>query len=149
MYAVRICIFVFCVCYCVVCEPVSFTDCGHGNIRNVTIDTCKKQPCRFKIGTRVPFQATFVAPFPSPMAFNDIHAFIERSKFLLPEPIVDACLHHIRPGCPLRKGQVYTYKFNLLVRHIYPATRATIEYRLTNREGSVIGCARVPVIIVR
>ncbi|XP_077555168.1 mite group 2 allergen Lep d 2-like [Haemaphysalis longicornis] len=131
-------------------ESVSFKDCGHGNVRKVKILSCKKQPCHVKIGSRVVFEATFIAPFATAAAFNEISAYIERHRFQLPEPHVDACAGgHLRPACPMRKGQVYTYRYTLLVREIYPATPATIEYKLVTRDGKVIGCSHIPVIIFR
>ncbi|KAH7964947.1 hypothetical protein HPB49_002592 [Dermacentor silvarum] len=126
------------------------TERGHGNVRRVKILGCKKQPCHVKIGSRVTFEASFVAPFTTSSAVNEIGAYIERHRFQLPEPHVDACASgHISPSCPMRKGQVYSYRYTLPVREIYPATPATIEYKLVTREGKVIGCSQVPVVIFR
>ncbi|XP_054933456.1 NPC intracellular cholesterol transporter 2-like [Dermacentor andersoni] len=131
-------------------DSVAFKDCGHGNVRRVKILGCKKQPCHVKIGSRVTFEASFIAPFTTSSAVNDIGAYIERHRFQLPEPHVDACASgHISPSCPMRKGQVYSYRYTLPVREIYPATPATIEYKLVTQEGKVIGCSQVPVVIFR
>ncbi|XP_070387677.1 NPC intracellular cholesterol transporter 2-like [Dermacentor albipictus] len=88
--------------------------------------------------------------FTTSSAVNDIGAYIERHRFQLPEPHVDACASgHISPSCPMRKGQMYSYRYTLPVREIYPATPATIEYKLVTQEGKVIGCSQVPVVIFR
>ncbi|EEC08723.1 major epididymal secretory protein HE1, putative [Ixodes scapularis] len=133
----------------VVGDLVAFKDCGHGNVKSVNIVSCKKAPCKVKIGTRVVFEASFVAPFDVTSAFNDIGAYIERHRFRLPEPRVDACNGYLSPRCPMRKGQTYTYRYTMPVREIYPATPATIEYKLTNEEGRLIGCTSIPVQIFR
>ncbi|XP_077513106.1 NPC intracellular cholesterol transporter 2-like [Amblyomma americanum] len=90
------------------------------------------------------------AAFTTPAAFNEISAYIERHRFQLPEPHVDACIGgYIRPACPMRKGHIYTYRYTLPVREIYPAASATIEYKLVTRDGKMIGCSQVPVVIFR
>ncbi|KAH7961385.1 hypothetical protein HPB52_008732 [Rhipicephalus sanguineus] len=60
--------------------------------------------------------------FTTSSAVNEIGAYIERHRFQLPEPHVDACTSgHISPSCPMSKGHVYTYRYTLPVREIYPA----------------------------
>jgi len=115
---------------------VHFDDCGHGEVKLISVSPCTVEPCMFNKGDNVTFETQFVASADADKAEVKITVTIDGIDIDYPLPDKDICKNH-NVDCPLKKGTTYNAHFQITIDSGFPPTPATdIKLRLGPPESS-------------
>lgn len=105
-------------------KEISFTDCGAGEIKKVTVEPCESEPCMFKKGEKVTITATGVSSKDSPS--GQLKVTVNFGGVEVDYPGIDPDLCH-KVDCPIKKGQKYTLTYELDVEDYFPDVSSLVR----------------------
>ncbi|MCJ8736910.1 hypothetical protein PDJAM_G00017690 [Pangasius djambal] len=129
-------------------DQVKFADCGSvvGNVIQVDINPCPKQPCQLHKGQSYAVNVTFTSATDSQKSKAVVHGVIAGVPVPFPIPNDDGCKSGIQ--CPIRKQKTYSYVNQLPVKAEYPSIKLVVEWELGDDSGKDLFCIKFPVQIV-
>uniref|UniRef100_A0A8C6XQ89 NPC intracellular cholesterol transporter 2 n=1 Tax=Naja naja TaxID=35670 RepID=A0A8C6XQ89_NAJNA len=142
----------------VLAEPLKFLDCGHsdstyssqpgskdGSILEVNVTPCPQIPCLLHKGQSYSVNVTFSSKIESQgseaKVFGEI--MLVDVPFPLEEP--DGCKSGIK--CPILNGHSYSYLNKLPVKSDYPSIKLLVKWQLSDDQGGLLFCWKIPVEI--
>ncbi|XP_051578347.1 NPC intracellular cholesterol transporter 2-like [Myxocyprinus asiaticus] len=143
-----ICVILLSFLACTNAEQVKFVDCGSqdGDVIEVDIQPCPKQPCQLHKGQSYAVNVTFSSNVTSQTSKAVVHGVIAGVPVPFPIPIEDGCKCGIQ--CPIQPKQIYSYVNQLPVKSEYPAIKLVVEWELKDDTSKDLFCIKFPVQIV-
>ncbi|XP_013793119.1 epididymal secretory protein E1-like [Limulus polyphemus] len=123
--------------------------CDNGDlsqVREIRVTPCNKEPCAIPKGEVVRMEVDFIANR------NSVHPQVSiKAKllgFLLPFPSLNpnGCVGK-NLQCPLEKGKLYTFKYDLKVEKYFPRVTVDARWKLKGETGGFF-CFLAPVSVV-
>ncbi|XP_031558579.1 NPC intracellular cholesterol transporter 2-like [Actinia tenebrosa] len=132
-------------------EVVKFDDCtggeGKGEITQLEVIPCPKQPCELKKGTKVQVKVTFVPHEDLTSAVSVVHGEIGGFPVPFPLPNPDCCKDS-GLKCPLKAGQKYVYSSALEIKSAYPAIKVAVKWEMQDPKKQDVFCFEIATKIV-
>jgi len=121
---------------------LEFSDCGSQEVTAIRSHSCKADPCRVPIGGHAHLEVDFVPKKDVQNVKIAVFAYVFGFEVALALDDSDACAEG-RLNCPIRKGEMQTFKYELKVKDDYYPVSGDVGFRLTDDKDEAIACAYI------
>lgn len=123
-------------------RKIKFTDCNHGEVKEIDVDPCNKEPCMFKKGQTATLTVKGIPSNSTDKGQLKLYVLVSDIPVEFPGIEPDICRH---VKCPIIAGNEYTVVLKIKIEDYFPPMTSVITAKATGpTDQDLILCASAP-----